>query len=229
MRTVRTAATIGVLVALAFAAPAGSAPAALDDAQLSEALLTPEDMPGGGWETPANEVFEPEPKTQANDIIGGWCGGATDGYAAGELQAAGAASGTLQRVADPEAPYWFSWESLHSFQPAFGSSASAQAKSFMSTIETAATECESWTTSSGEITNTVSGAFVPFSKVGKQRFAVEITTSGDGVSEVTHAVYVRVKNHVVVVHTRILPTDTQLLTDIVKSAVGKVKRAVAAG
>jgi hypothetical protein len=82
--------------------------------------------------------------------------------------------------------------------------------------------------SGGEIINSVSGAIVPFANVGNQRFAVEITTVGDGVSEITHAVYVRVKNNVVVIHARILPADSTLLTKIVKKATKKLKQTAAA-
>jgi hypothetical protein len=173
-------------------------------------------------------VLEPEPHTQANDIEGGWCGGATDAYAAGELRAAGSATTTLQKIVASDEPYWFVWQSLRSFQESFGNSPVTQAKNFMNTMQTAATECESWMVSGGEIINAVSGAIVPFANVGNQRFAVEITTVGDGVSAVTHAVYVRVKNNVVVIHTRILPADATLLKQIVKKATKKLKQTAAA-
>jgi len=217
-----------VALALAFASPAAAAPVGLSDVQLTAAELTPGATPLAGWTAAPAGVLESEPHTQANDIVSGWCGGATDGFAAGELHAAGGASVTLQKVVAPDQPSWFVWETLHSFQAAFGHSAVAEAKSFMHTMKAAVTDCASWQTTGGEITNSVSGALVPFAKVGNQRFAVKITTAGDGVTEQTNAVYVRTANNVVVVHTRILPVDPVLLKKIVKKAVKKVQQAAAA-
>ena len=228
MRMTRVLVIGTVAFAVAFAAPAAAAPVVLSDAQLATAALAPADVPDGGWAVAPAGVIEPEPHTQANDIEGGWCGGATDAYAAGELRAAGSATTILQKIVAPDQPYWFMWQSLRSFQESFGNSPVAQAKNFMNTMQTAATECESWLVSGGEITNSVSGAIVPFAKVGNERFAVEITSVGDGVSVVTHAVYVRVKNNVVVIHTRILPADPTLLKMIVKKATKNLKQTVAA-
>ena len=123
----------------------------------------------------------------------------------------------------PDEPYWFVWETLWSFQESFGHSPVVQARNFMNTMKSAAVDCDSWVVSSGELPNSVSGAIEPFARVGNQRFAVEITTSGDGVSEVTHAVYVRLKNNVVVIHARILPPDPTLLQQIVKQGIQKLK------
>lgn len=221
---------IGVVAfTLAFAAPAAAPPVevVLTEAQLTAAALAPADVPGGGWTAAPAGVIESEPHTQANDIEAGWCGGATDGYAAGELRVSAIATNTLQKIAAPDEPYWFIWQTLYTFQESFGNSPSTQATNFLNTMQTAATECESWTTIGGEITNSVSGSIVPFAALGQQRFAVEITTFGDGVSEVTHAVYVRVANNVVVIHTRILPTDPTLLKKIVKKATKKLKQAAA--
>jgi hypothetical protein len=228
MRVTRVLIIGTVALAVAFAAPAAAAPVVLSDAQLATAALAPADVPGGGWTAAPPGVLEPEPHTQANDIEGGWCGGATDAYAAGELRAAGSATTTLQKIVSPDQPYWFVWQSLRSFQESFGNSPVMQAKNFMNTMQAAATECESWEVSGGEIINSVSGAIVPFANLGNQRFAVEITTVGDGVSQATHAVYVRVKNNVVVIHTRILPPDSTLLKKIMKKATKKLKQAAAA-
>jgi hypothetical protein len=98
----------------------------------------------------------------------------------------------------------------------------------MNTIQAATGDCTSWVTSGGEIPNSISGAVVPFAAIGQQRFAVEITTTGDGVSETTYAVYVRVANNVAVVHTRILPSDDTLLRKIVKKATKRLKQAAVA-
>jgi hypothetical protein len=228
MRLLRLIVMTSAALAIAFATPAAAAPTALSDTQLTAAALVPGAAPLNGWTAAPAGVLESEPHTQANDIAGGWCGGATDGFAAGELRAAGGASATLQKVVSPDEPNWFVWETLHSFQAAFGHSAVAEAKSFMHTMKVAVKDCASWQTSGGEITNSVSGALVPFSKVGNQRFAVKITTAGDGVTEQTNAVYVRAANNVVVVHTRILPVDLALLKKIVKKAVKKVQQAAAA-
>ncbi|MEX0666322.1 MAG: hypothetical protein WD598_16330 [Acidimicrobiia bacterium] len=228
MRVLRMSVIGGAVFAVAFAAPAAAAPVVLTDVQLAAATLAGADVPGGGWAVAPAAVIEPEPHTQANDIEAGWCGGATDGYAAGELHAAGGATATLQKIVAADQPYWFIWESLHSFQESFGNSPVTQAKNFMNTMQTAATECESWIVIGGEIPNSVSGAIAPFAAIGNQRFAVEITTNGDGVTETTHAVYVRVANNVIVIHTRILPTDPTLLKKIVKKATKKVRQAAAA-
>jgi len=230
-RGARVVITGVVALTVAFAAPAAAPPpveVVLTEAQLTAAGLAPADVPDAGWAAAPAGIIEPEPHTQANDIEAGWCGGATDGYAAGELRAAAVATNTLQKIAAPDEPYWFIWQTLYTFQESFGNSPSAQATNFLNTMQTAATECESWTTIGGEITNSISPAEVPFAALGQQRFAIEITTSGDGVSEVTHAVYVRVANNVVVIHTRILPTDPTLLKKIVKKATKKLKQAAAA-
>ncbi len=229
MRVLRVMVIGTAALTIGLAAPAAAAPVLLDDAQLGAAVLAPEDVPGGDWTVAPDGVIESEPHTQLNDIEGGWCGGATDGYVAGELHAVnGAATTTLQKIASPDEPYWFVWQTLWSFTESFGNSAVTQAKNFMKTMKTAAVECESWAVSSGELPNSVSGAIEPFAAIGNQRFAVRITTTGDGVSEETNAVYVRVANNVVVIHTRILPADSTLLKQIVKKATKKLKAAAAA-
>jgi hypothetical protein len=229
MRVFRVIVIGSAALTIGLAAPAAAAPVLLDDAQLTAAVLAPADVPGGGWTAAPGTVIESEPRTQANDIEGGWCGGATDGYAAGELHAVnGSATTILQKIAAPDEPYWFVWETLWSFGESFGNSPVTQAKNFVNTLQAAASECESWTTSGGEITNSISPEIIPFAAIGNQRFAVQLTTQGDGVSEITHVVYVRVKNNVVVIHTRILPADTTLLTKIVKKATKKLKQAAAA-
>jgi hypothetical protein len=218
-------------IALALASPAAAArpPVPLDDAQLAAAVLTGDDITDSDWGPADAGTIEPEPHTQANDIEGGWCGGATDAYAAGELHTSGTATTTLSKIPGPDEPYWFVWQSLRSFQEAFGNTAIKQAKNFMKTIKDAATSCPSWTTSGGEITNSISPATVPFPRSGgNQRLAFELTTAGDGVTETTYVVYVRAKNNVVSIHTRILPADADLLEAIVKRAVRKMKQAAAA-
>ena len=221
--------TAAVLAIVALAAPAAAAPVVLTGPELTAGLLAPEDVPGGGWVTAPSEVIEPEPHIQSTadtpafaKDTGGWCGGGpTVGVTPGAVT-------TLQKVVSPDEPYWFIWEALFSFDQADGLPPAGHAKAFVNAEQGYATGCESWTTSGGEITNSISGVVVPFAAVGKQRVAIEVTTFGDGVSELTHVVYVRVKNHVVVVHTRILPSDTALLTQIVKKATKKLKQAVAA-
>ena len=229
MRVLRVIVIGSATLTLALAAPAAAAPVLLDDAQLAAAVLVPTDVPGGGWTAAPAGVIEPEPHTQANDIEGGWCGGATDSYVVGELHAtAGTATTNLQRIVAPDEPYWFVWQTLRSFQESFGNSPVTQAKNFMNTMKGATVECDSWTTSGGEITNSISAAIEPFAAIGNQRFALRITTSGDGVTAETDAVYVRVANNVVVIHTRILPNDPTLLKQIVKKATKKLKQAAAA-
>lgn len=228
MRLLRVIVIGSVALTVGLAAPAAAAPVVMTGPQLVAALLAPDNVPGGGWTIAPADVIESEPHTQANDIEGGWCGGATDGYAAGELRAPAGVVTTLQKIVSPDEPYWFVWETLWTFQESFGNSPVTQAENFMNTMKGAAIECASWTTSGGEITNSISGAIEPFAAIGNQRFAVRITTSGDGVTEESDAVYVRVANNVVVIHTRILPTDSTLLKKIVKKATKKLKQAAAA-
>jgi hypothetical protein len=237
MRILRVAVIGIVVLTTGLAAPAAAAPVVLDEKQLEAALLRPSNLPDGGWTVAPPDVIEGEPGTQANGSTGGWCGGATDGYLAGEIDpTAGNARTTLQKVDAPDAPYWFVWETLWSFGGSSGVSPVAQAKSFMSTMQSAAGGCESWTTSGGEIPNSITPEVVPFVAIGDQRFAVQITTDGDGVTAYSDAVYVRVRNNVVVLHTRILPLDLEphlnldatLLPQIVKKATKQVKRTAAA-
>ncbi len=216
-----------VIASLAFGDGAQAEPAPLDGPHLVAALLAPADVPGGGLATPSGAVIESEPHTQGNTATGGWCGGATDGSIADALHPSAGVIATLQKIAAPDQPYWFVWETLWSFEPSSGISAVAAAKSFMKSMKAAATGCPSWTTSGGEITNSVSGKIVKLAKVGDQRFAVLITTSGDGVSERTNAVYVRIANNVVVIHDRILPPNGALLKKIVKAAVKKLEQTAA--
>lgn len=228
MRSIRVLAVCGVSLAVGLAAPAAAAPAViLTDAQLAPAVLEPSDVAGGGWTAAAPGTLESEPHTQANDIEGGWCGGGTDGYGAGELHAAGSAATILTKVVAPDQPHWFVWETLYSFQPAFGNSAVKMAKSFLKNAKTNATSCSSWMTA-GEPINSATPAVVTFPRVGDQRVALGVTTAGDGVTEQTDVVYVRVSNNVAVVHTRILPPDGSLLKKIVKRAVKKLQQVAAA-
>jgi hypothetical protein len=220
-----------IAVTVGLAAPAAAPPpveVVLTEAQLNAATLLPTDVPGGGWDYAPAGVIEPEPHTQANDIESGWCGGATDGYAAGELRVSAIVTNTLQKIAAPGEPYWFIWQTNYTFQEAFGNSPTAQATSFMNTMQTASTECTSWMVLGGEIPNSVEPASFTIAPIGQESFAVQMTTFGDGVSEVTHAVYARVANNVAVVHTRILPADTTLLRKIAKKATKKLKQAAAA-
>ena len=228
MRRFRIVSVVAVLCLAAVAEPAAAAPVALGDADLAAAALTAETIPDDGWAAAPAGVIEPEPHTQANDIEGGWCGGATDGYTAGELHITGSASTTLQKVAAPDQPYWFVWQQLWSFDEAFGNSAVKQAKSFIKTIKTVVGECpDGWQTSGGEITNSITPAVIPWPKVGKGRLAVELTTAGDGVTETTHVIYVRIANNVLSIHSRILPADETLLQQIVKQAAKQLKQAMA--
>jgi hypothetical protein len=228
MRRLRAVTALVAVCTVVSVLPAGAAPAPLDDADLEQAVLTPEEMPDEQWAEAAPGVIEPEPHTQANDIEGGWCGGATDGYAAGELHTTGSASTTLTKVVSPDEPYWFVWEQLRSFDETADATSVAQAKSFIATIKAAVAECpDGWTVSGGEIINSVTPQVVPWPKVGNQRLAVELTTAGDGVTDTTHVVYVRVANNVLSIHSRILPPDESLLRKIVKRAAKLLKDAAA--
>src|SRR5688500_1473300 len=229
VRRILIVSVIVTVVAGFAASPVAAAPVALGDADLAGAALTPDTIPDDGWAAAAPETIEGEPNTQANDIEGGWCGGATDGYTAGELHTTGSANTTLAKIVSPDEPYWFIWEQLWSFDEAFGNTSVAQAKSFIATTKAVINECSTgWTTSGGEITNSITPAIIPWPRVGKQRLAVELTTAGDGVTETTYVVYVRIANNVLSIHSRILPPDQTLLKKIVKRATKQLKEAMAA-
>ncbi|MBM3672558.1 MAG: hypothetical protein FJW86_10330 [Actinobacteria bacterium] len=222
-----------IAVTVGLAAPAAAPPpveVVLTEAQLDAATLLPAEVPGDpGWEDAPAGVLEPEPHTQANDIESGWCGGGTDGYAAGELRVSAVVTNTLQRRVSPDQPSWFIWQTNYTFQEAFGNSPTAQATSFMTTMQTATTgDCTSWMVLGGEIPNSVEPTSITIAPIGQQSFAVQMTTFGDGVSDISHAVYARVANNVAVVHTRIFPADTTLLRKIAKKATKKLKQAAAA-
>jgi len=204
--------------------PASAAP--LGDADLQAAALTPETIPDAGWAAAAAGTLESEPHTQANDIEGGWCGGATDGYTAGELHITGSAGTILTKVVTPDEPHWFIWEQLWSFDSTNDATAVSQAKSFMATNKQVIGDCtQGWQTSGGEIINQITPEIVPWPKVGKQRLAVKLTTAGDGVTDTTYVVYVRIANNVLSIHSRILPPDDSLLKKIVKRATKLLKNA----
>jgi len=228
MRMTRLLTAGAAALTIAFAAPASAAPVELDDAQLAAAVLAPEDVPDEDWSPAAPDVIETQPRTQANDVEGGWCAGATDGSTAGELRAGGSATTTLTKAVAPDEPRWFIWETLWSFRESAGNTAVESAKSFLATTEAVVGECESWLDESGEFPLTVAAEVVAFPRVGKQRLALRVTTSTEDFSNETSVVYVRVANNVAVIKTRILPPDSVLLTRIVKRAVKELKSAAAA-
>jgi hypothetical protein len=191
------------------AAPAG---AGLDK-ELKPALLTPDNIPDDGWDNAPESVIESAPRTQEFAQNGGWCDGDTDEFEASQLGYTGRATTTLQKVVSDEEPYWFVWQQLYSFADA------GDAKTFLATIESEGiASCPDGWTVAGEIPNQVTGEEVTWPKVGKQRLAIEVTTAGDGVTETSHVVYVRIANKVLSVHSRILPADEALLKKIVKKA-----------
>ena len=192
---------------------------ALDDGDLNPALLSPDNIPDDGWEIAPPDVIESQPNTQANDVSGGWCGGATDGYHAAQLGATGNATVSLQKIVSQGEPYWFVWEALYAFAD------TADAKSFVrSTKVEGFGLCPDGWTVGGEIPNQVTAKVISWPKVGKQRLAVEVTTAGDGVTATTHVIYVRISNKVLSVHSRILPADEALLKKIVKKATKLLKK-----
>ncbi len=211
-----------VVVVMAGATPAFAAPpVVLTETELTAGLLAPTAVPGGGWTPAAPGVLESRPWAQANDIEGGWCDGGTDAYAAGELQVAATAQATLAKSVAPDEPTWFIWTKAYSF-PDVG-----RAKSFLETVVAAEAFCESWVLS-GEPINGVSAEAVPIVAIGNQRLALRTTTSGDGVSETQDYVYVRIRNNVVVTHTRISPPDDSLVVSIAKRSAKALKKAVKA-
>ena len=64
--------------------------------------------------------------------------------------------------------------------------------------------------------------------IGNQSLALRTTTVGDGVSESRSYVYVRIRNNVVVTHTRIVPPDDALVISIAKRSAKALKKAVKA-
>jgi hypothetical protein len=228
MRTTGLVALTAVALVVGLVAPASAAEVELTDAQLADAVLAPADVPDAGWESAPPDVIEPEPHTQANDIEGGWCGGATDGYTAGELRAGGSARATLTKVVSPDEPRWFIWETLWSFRESAGTTAVGSAKAFLATTRAVVEECPSWIDDNGEFLSTLTPEVVTFPRVGKKRLAFRVTTATEDFSNEASVVYVRVANQVAVIHTRILPPDSTLLTKIVKRAVRKLRAAAAA-
>lgn len=221
-RTARLAVVVAgmALAASTVARPALAAPpVVLDEAALAAGLLAPATMPEPGWVAADPGVVESRPVVQANDIEGGWCGGATDSYAAGELQVAATAASTLAKAAAPGEPTWFLWTKAFSFPDA------ARAKSFLANVGTAAASCDGWVLD-GEPVNGVTAATIALPKIANETLALRATTSGDGVSETRDYVYVRVRNNVVVTHTRILPPDDVLVRKIAKRSGKLLKQAV---
>ena len=220
---------VGVVVVCGLAAagvfvggPVSAAPVVvLDEEQLASALLTPATARGPGWTAAEPDVIEREPRTLANDVEGGWCGGATDAYAAGELQVAATAETTLTKTVAPDEPLWFLWTKAYSFPDV------ARAKSFLETIAAAEGSCDSWVIE-GEPVNGISVDPLGIPMVGNETLAFRATTAGDGVTEVRDYVYVRLRNNVVVTHTRILPPDDALVVRIARTARKSLKQAVKA-
>jgi hypothetical protein len=200
-------------------APAAGAP--LSDADLEQALLAPEDMPEEQWAEAAAGTIEGRPGVQSEAPGDGWCGGGTDSFLASEAGSSGSATTTLSKVVSPDEPYWFIWQALWSFETTGG------AKQHLAAIEQQINGCTTWQDFGGEIQVGITPEIISWPKVGKQRLAVEVLTSGDGVSETTHVIYVRVANHVLAIHSRILPPDETLLRKIVKRATKLLKDAAA--
>ena len=196
----------------------GAAPVVLSEAQLAAALLPGAKVPGGGWTTAAAGVIESRPWALANDIENGWCGGATDAYAAGELQVAATAEATLAKTVAPDEPIWFLWTKAYSFPDV------ARAKSFLVNVQAAALDCDGWVLD-GEPVNGVSAETVAIPKIP---LAVRTTISGDGVTATENYLYVRVANNVVVTHTRVVPTDDALALSIAQRSTKRLKKAVKA-
>ncbi len=204
------------------AAPASATPyIVLDEARLAAALLTPTTAPGAGWTPAAPGVIESRPWALANDIEGGWCGGATDAYGAGELQVGATAATILAKVVAPDEPTWFIWTKAYSFPD------KVRAKSFLTNVADAEASCDSWVLD-GEPVNGVSADVVTTPTIGNQSLALRTTTVGDGVSESRSYVYVRIRNNVVVTHTRIVPPDDALVISIAKRSAKALKKAVKA-
>ena len=188
--------------------------------ELQPALLTPDNIPDDGWEAAPESVTESAPHTQEFAQSGGWCDGDTDEFEASQLGYTGQATTTLQKIVSDDEPYWFVWQQLYSFAD------TGDAKTFLETIETEGFgSCPDGWTVGGEVPNQVTGEEISWPKVGKQRLAVEVTTAGDGVTETSHVVYVRIANKVLSIHSRILPVDEALLKKIVKKAAKLMKKA----
>lgn len=215
---------LAILIAsvMAGATPALAAPpVVLTEAELDTALLAPANTPGGAWTPAATGVLEPRPWALANDIEGGWCGGATDAYGAGELQVAATAETILARAGSPDEPTSFLWTKAYSF-PDVG-----RAKSFLVDVAAARASCDSWVLD-GEPVNGVTTDFVTIPAIGNGRLVLRTTTSGDGVSEVRFYAYVRIRNNVVVTHTRLAPQDDELVLTIARRSTKALKKAVKA-
>jgi hypothetical protein len=209
--TLTIATCLGVAVA-----PAGAGL----DTELKPALLSPDNIPDDDWDTAPTSVIESAPRTQEFAQEGGWCGGDTDEFEASQLGYTGRATTALQKVASADEPYWFLWEQLYSFADP------GDAKAFLESIRAEGFGVcpEGWTVG-GEVPNQITPEEISWPKVGKQRLAVEVTTTGDGVTETSHVVYVRIANKVLSVHSRILPVDEALLKKIVKKAAKLLKKA----
>ena len=217
-------AVVAAFVAMAAlgAVPASAAPVVvLDETELGAGLLTSVTAPGGGWVDAEPGVIESRPTALANDIEGGWCGGATDAYGAGELQVAATAEAILAKGAAPDEPTWFIWTKAYSFPD------KSRATSFLTNVADAEASCDSWVLD-GEPVNGVSADVVTIPTIGNQSLALRTTTVGDGVSETRNYVYVRIRNNVVVTHTRIIPPDDALIVSLAKRSAKVLKKAVRA-
>lgn len=211
---------VGVVVLCA--TPVSAVPiAVLDEAELGAGLLVPTAVPGGGWSDADPGVVESRPRVLANDVEDGWCGGATDAYGAGELQVAATAESTLAKSVAPDEPVWFLWTKAYSFPDV------ARAQSFLASVVAAEEACDSWVLD-GEPVNGVSADVVTAPAIGNDTLAYRTTIVGDGVSATEDYVYVRLRNNVVVTHTRIVPADDALVLSIARAAKKSLKKAVRA-